>query len=255
MSLVAIYCDLHLKFEAWTPPILDVDLVILAGDIHTGVQGIAWAERAFTAPVVYVPGNREFYGHDIDDLPAAVRRAARDGHVHLLDGARAEIAGLTVAGVTLWTDYDDRRPEIMDFARRAMADYVLIANGRAGRRAAPADFLARHVAARAWLRALPPTDIVVTHHAPSYRSVAARFEGHPLNGAFASRLDGLVEELSPRLWVHGHMQIACDYRFGATRVICNPRGYPGEWGDFDAALVIDIEVEAGPAVEARFGRR
>ena len=119
MPLVAIYCDLHLEFEAWTPPILDVDLVILAGDIHTGVQGIAWAERAFTAPVVYVPGNHEFYGHDIDDLPAAVRRAARDGHVHLLDGARAAISGLTVAGVTLWTDYDDRRPEIMDLARRA----------------------------------------------------------------------------------------------------------------------------------------
>ncbi len=43
------------------------------------------------------------------------------------------------------------------------------------------------------------------------------------------------------------MHDACDYRIGETRVICNPRGYPGEWGHFDAALVIDIEAEAGPA--------
>jgi hypothetical protein len=30
------------------------------------------------------------------------------------------------------------------------------------------------------------------------------------------------------LWVHGHVHNQRDYHIGATRVVCNPRGYVDE---------------------------
>ena len=42
---------------------VDADAVILAGDIHRTTQGLRWArERWPDLPMVYVPGNHEFYG-------------------------------------------------------------------------------------------------------------------------------------------------------------------------------------------------
>lgn len=60
--------DLHLEFasyEADTGALAAADVIVLAGDIHVGVEGIAWARRAFESkPIVYVCGNHEFYsGH------------------------------------------------------------------------------------------------------------------------------------------------------------------------------------------------
>ncbi|MGH8196257.1 MAG: hypothetical protein ACREQ8_17955 [Woeseiaceae bacterium] len=46
----------------------------------------------------------------------------------------------------------------------------------------------------------------------------------------ASRLDGLIEQFQPTLWIHGHTHEPSDYELFRTRVVCNPRGYPGEHG-------------------------
>lgn len=40
---IALYSDLHLEIEAWTPPETDVEVVILAGDIHSHTKGLSWA--------------------------------------------------------------------------------------------------------------------------------------------------------------------------------------------------------------------
>ena len=50
--------------------------------------------------------------------------------------------------------------------------------------------------------------VAVTHHLPSLRSVAARFQGDLTNGAFASNLDHLVGQVD--LWVHGHTHDSVD---------------------------------------------
>jgi Icc-related predicted phosphoesterase len=68
--------------------------------------------------------------------------------------------------------------------------------------------------------------VVLTHHAPSPRSIPPKWLGDPLNCAFASDLEALVAESGARLWVHGHIHGQSDYLIGETRVIANPRGYP-----------------------------
>ena len=100
----------------------------------------------------------------------------------------------------------------------------------------------------AWLEAelQRPFDgptVVVTHHAPSPRSIHARFEGSPLNGCFVSDLERLM---GPRvsLWIHGHTHDSFDYTVRGTRVVCNPRGYvlqgAVENAAFDPALVVEV---------------
>lgn len=82
--------------------------------------------------------------------------------------------------------------------------------------------------------------MVVTHHAPTARSLDPVHEGDPLAASFASPLDGLVGRLAPDLWVHGHVHARVDHRVGPTRVLCNPRGHGGATRDFDPALVVEI---------------
>ena len=43
-------------------------------------------------------------------------------------------------------------------------------------------------------------------------------------GLPANRLESIIEEYQPKLWIHGHTHVPCDYKIFATRVVCNPRG-------------------------------
>ena len=62
MMRIHLLSDLHNEFSPFTPEVLETDVVILAGDIDVKTRGVDWAKRAFSGPVLYVPGNHEFYG-------------------------------------------------------------------------------------------------------------------------------------------------------------------------------------------------
>jgi hypothetical protein len=84
--------------------------------------------------------------------------------------------------------------------------------------------------------------VVMTHHAPSRRSIAGRYASDDLSPAFASDLEVLVAASRAALWQHGHVHDCFDYMLGKTRVRTNPRGYYGYElnPEFDPNLVIDI---------------
>lgn len=57
--------DLHIEFSGFDIPATDVDVIVLAGDIGVGFNGLEWIEQqCVEKPVIYVPGNHEFYRHD-----------------------------------------------------------------------------------------------------------------------------------------------------------------------------------------------
>jgi len=70
--------------------------------------------------------------------------------------------------------------------------------------------------------------IVVSHHLPTSRSSPAEFAGSPNDHFFVCPLDDDILALRPRLWLHGHTHEPCDHVLEATRIVCNPRGYPDE---------------------------
>lgn len=59
--------------------------------------------------------------------------------------------------------------------------------------------------------------------------------------AFVSDLSDVIERHQPKLWIHGHTHTRFDYDVGATRVVCNPRGYHHEQ-DYDPEMVIELGV-------------
>jgi Icc-related predicted phosphoesterase len=221
---------------------------VIAGDICQGiVESVRFIAAAGlnTKPVLYVAGNHEFYERDRHaELAVGRSAAAAVPNIHLLERDSAVIGGVEFLGCMLWTDYlyagAAEQARAMLWAAQRLNDHRLIANG--ARLWAPQDCLDEHQASRAWLakrlrRRSRHPKVVVTHHAPSRRSVQPKYRGDLLTAAFASDLDDLVGKAA--LWVHGHIHGPSDYELDGCRVLANPRGYVGfgEDGAFDPALV------------------
>ncbi|BEU20880.1 metallophosphoesterase [Paraburkholderia sp. 22B1P] len=254
---IRVLSDLHLESDQ--PEIIphaDADLVVLAGDIHNHAEGLRWAAETFdgAVPVVYVPGNHEYYDGEFGALEAAMHDAAASvDNVHFLNNATLvdPLGQWRVLGTTLWTDFDlygddeASRAASIAAAERVMLDYrgLIQVTWTAGndlggqgalqdntpRNLTPADTIALHRHARAWLEAelakpFAGKTIVVTHHAPHRRSLAERYADDVVSAGFVNDLPSMVRA-PVTLWVHGHTHTAFDYVENGTRVVCNPRGY------------------------------
>lgn len=245
---IHILSDLHTEFSDFDPPETDAEVVVLAGDIGVGAGGIEWAARQYPeAPVIYVPGNHEFYGHDVRDTGRLF--GAATANIHVLGDSTLEIDGVRFLGSTLWTDFKLYGEADAWFSRRRaralIKDFVSVKSGE--RLFTPEDSVELHEASKAWLvselqKNFDGTTIVVTHHLPATPSIDGRYKNDVLNPAFASRLEDLIEQYQPELWIHGHTHVACDYTIFGTRVVCNPRGYPSESSGqgFSPGLVVEV---------------
>lgn len=251
---IRVLSDLHLELFPWESPKVQADVTVLAGDIHNHTHALSWIEQYIEGPVMYVPGNHEFYGAELHGIRAELKRRA-SARIHVLDNTGVELEGVRFVGGTLWTDYrlygaGDEMVHAMREAKRSLVDHESI---RCAPRSmfSPSQAQELHRESVAWLTAQLFTDtntktVVITHHLPSMESVAARFKEHPLSAAFASNLDHLVRRAD--LWIHGHTHDNFDYHIGKCRVVCNPRGYVRQLHDaikvenheFDPALVIEI---------------
>ncbi len=241
---VQVMSDLHLV--NWGLPPGDArtyaDVLILAGDIFSISarrslnQAAAWIDDfCYQYPhVVYVPGNHEFYGTSIHDGLAdlfTLELNAPSNFRVLHQDRVVKIDGQRFLGGTLWQPhhgpaYDASQP-ISDHAH--ISDFLM---------EAPSQF---EQLATFLNRALQPGDIVVTHHAPSMGSLDQKWAGHPCNRFFITpEMEPLILERKPALWVHGHVHTPFDYVLGGTRVVANPRGYPGEGVRFNPRLVLDV---------------
>ena len=123
--------DLHIEFEDFDPPATDADVVILAGDIGVGLEGLRWAEARFPdRPVIYVPGNHEFYHHDLALIEELKAQAPE--HIHVLNDDQVVIDGVRFLGSILWTDFalygEGERFYAMKTAEKWMTDFSIIRN-------------------------------------------------------------------------------------------------------------------------------
>ena len=71
-------------------------------------------------------------------------------------------------------------------------------------------------------------DIIVTHHAPTYRVMPKAFECDKMNDMFYNNLDNLIVDLNPKLWIFGHTHFA-DLKgaeiFKPVKLVSNAIGY------------------------------
>lgn len=251
-----IVSDLHLEFGVpfVRPANLDADVLLCAGDLLTrGISpSIEWlaAHVAPSMPVIFIAGNHEFYRASVrESIKEGRALAARLPNVHFLENDVVDIGDVRFLGGTLWTDFRlrDGDPELaMAAAQTGMNDYRKIKMSKVPyQKFRPIHAYRKHQETRAFLaselaRPVGRKMVVVTHHAPSARSISLDFRNDPLSACYAADLETLIAETQPALWVHGHVHHRNDYLIGRSRVVSNPRGYPGEGTNFDPAFTVEI---------------
>jgi predicted phosphodiesterase len=240
---ILIYSDLHLEFSDFQPPQVEVDLVVLAGDISVRGQGVAWANQTFQCPVLYVCGNHEFYRGHIDRTLGKMKEAAQ-AHVHVLDNQCIVIGDTRFLVATAWTDFTStgNYKVAMPLCWEWMNDFKRIRIGEGFRKLRPADLIARNIATRAFLvealaKDFPGKTVVITHHCPIQVVAGDSHEGH-LGAAYYNQWDDLVAQAD--VWIFGHTHHAVDTVVSGCRIISNARGYPGERTGFSNDFTIDV---------------
>lgn len=261
-----VLSDLHNEFlrsgrmtasHSWRGeiPATEADIIVLAGDIDVGVNGVHWMMEEsirLTKPVIYVLGNHEFYRHEYFSLKQAIRDKAEGTNVSLLDCGCFESDHVRILGVTLWTDYSANkevpRDLAMFYAGRSMTDHKIIQFDWAGNNGnfKPADALSLHEAEKQWLegelqKPFQGKTVVVSHHAPHPVCVHPTFPNSPIGPAFYSNLEELIVNHNIDLWIYGHTHSNLDTVINGTRIVSNQAGYPGEnVKNFDPRRIIEI---------------
>jgi predicted phosphodiesterase len=239
--------DLHLEFpqNSFPPPPSpeEYDVVVLAGDVALGAGGVTWALSQFGElgkPIIYVPGNHEYYSHDYDLNNAAMRSCEQ-----LNDNLHVMLPGVLVhhdvrfVCATLWSDLVDlkAKPEHQFYRRmavvRGIADFHVIKR-YSGRRWMAQDCMDEYDKHLAFIRSqlsapFAGKTVVITHFMPTYQAVAKKYENSDLNGYFANALDEDMERWKPEAWIfgHTHSKQLLTHPSG-TKLCCNPWGYPKE---------------------------
>lgn len=257
--------DLHLEFQDQNPVDTtnpeQADVLVLAGDIMVADDLKRWdredvylnltssrqsaakryrdfldAMAASYKHVIYVAGNHEFYhGKFRQSLEVLKDECTLNyDNVHFLENDFVDIEGVRFVGGTMWTNCNNHDPVTMMALQYGMNDYNVITNDERGfTKLRPVHTIERHAATLQYIRNhLVPKTVVVTHHAPSFHSDYAG-EGE-FNGGYASNLEEFImDNTQIAYWCHGHMHHEFDYPVGEhARVVCNPRGYPGQLPDW-----------------------
>jgi hypothetical protein len=191
--------------------------------------------------VLFILGNHEFYYGCLDSTPDYIREElSRYKNIHVLDNDAVAIEDVTFIGTTLWSDMHRNDPMTKLECKRGISDYFYIFPSlkgvlSRGRAISPDDtvslFNINTVFINEMLRVFGDSEKIalLTHHAPSYQSIAPYYKTSIFNGAFASNLEHImVDNTKIKLWAHGHCHSDFDYNVEQCRVVCHPKGYVGE---------------------------
>ncbi|UVF22770.1 metallophosphoesterase (plasmid) [Microvirga terrae] len=250
------------------------DVIVIAGDSGEEMsrKALPWTAEVFGRygkPILYVPGNHDFYGAN---LAFEIRKAQLVAEHHkitlLAQGETVVLGGVRFVGATLWTDFDlGGYGHISELeAMKNMNDHRYIRFGSSYSKVRPKDLIDIHYAHRARIEQVLATPfdgptVVVTHHAPLERSLQKGYQEGPLDAAYASDLSLLIEMYQPEIWLHGHVHVSHNYIHDNTCVRSNPRGYlmgaqmagrGRTWPEnpnFDPTLVIEVEPRPKPILQ------
>lgn len=259
---IQLVSDLHLEFHHREIKNAGADVLILGGDICVAdflvrkapskykLAGDAFryffdeVSRNFDR-ILYIPGNHEHYHGLYQDTVANLWTNIPE-NIQILNNEFVDIDDYRFIGGTLWTDFN-KSPLAEYAAESGMNDYKIIKwrKGTTYRKFRAADTLEEHHELLQLIdKNLKSNTVVLTHHAPSYRSIGEQYRNARcagLNHAYFSHLDEFIEDRPAiKLWTHGHVHSNYDYTIGGTRIVCNPGGYGNENIRFDPQLIIEV---------------
>lgn len=245
--------DLHREFGVRKCPfVLFGDVVVLAGDIVTARnKGLLLGEFGnLDKPVIYVPGNHDFYGGDfnteVENMKVYYDTIPK--RVHVLSDDYLLLDGVHFLGATLWPNV--KVSEEM-FIKNGISDFVTYkgfpnisnisidkvreANNKSTKYL---DFMMGEI------REKDPEAriVVITHFPPSYQAQEEIFRDSNLGSYFYNDLDWLIEKHQPNYWIYGHTHGDLEWEHGKTKVITNQFGYLnyGTQKSFNIDRIVEI---------------
>lgn len=188
--------------------------------------------------VFYVMGNHEFYRGRFDKTKSFLESMVPD-NVTILENDVVEYNGVMFMGATLWTNLNNADSLTMYYIKSMLNDYTCIQNFYPDKslyhKLIPEYTFRTHVKTMQYFREMLSIHrdkpfVVMTHHAPSFASIPEYYKNeYHMNGGYASNLsEDILDNPNIKVWTHGHVHTPVDYMIGDTRILANPRGYPGE---------------------------
>ena len=210
------------------------NILVIAGDLdHLGRFGeyskytreyLTWAGDNYER-VYIVPGNHEYWGETPYDLSNAFApyRIHFASNVILGSNIVEEYRGCKIALSTLWYRINLNITQFLNSNERRWV--------RRNEESLTIDMINRLNSNCINFIRESHADIVVTHHAPTYRVMHPMFETDKSNEQFYNNLDGLITDLAPHAWIFGHVHYV-DRKgsdiFLPTKLLTNPLGYAWE---------------------------
>jgi hypothetical protein len=229
-------------------PKTDADIVVLLGDIGIGIEGIKWASL-FPQTVLYVAGNHEHYGKEIENNLAELKTEAdKYENVIFLENDSYTLGGITFHGCTLWTNFElyGMKEDSMARAAQALSDFSVI--GHQDKRLSPQDTVDMYLESTQWLNkslslSKSEVNIVLSHHLPTDEAIQIRYIGNILSPAFASNCFDELSSHKIGYWFYGHNHDVIEFEHKGTTFLTNQRGYaPDDITEcFDAFKIMTIE--------------
>ena len=270
-----ILSDLHLDINDNVPfSLANKDVfTIICGDIYGNPrQTIEWINNNIKQGV-FIEGNHIGYDseHSIQYIENFLcKHFPATAQITYLKDTHKIVDDIVFVGGILWTDFELYGPEWKSlyklYATQLMNDFKYnYVNMEYSAQETEQNF--RELLENLQIRQLHPSDteqmfkhtlkniknacerfpdkkiVVVTHHAPSTKSVSDIYLTDKTTPAFANNLEQFILDYpNIKLWCHGHIHSASDYRIGNCRIICNPRGYVklGEHSGFIDNLIIEL---------------
>lgn len=234
--------DIHSEYFKYVDiPTLDVDppVIALAGDIGVADQTLDYIDAIAAAfpstDIVWVAGNHEFYGVDIDvQLDKFRAFSAARSRIHFLENDSIHLHGVTFLGCTLWTDFsvlgEEAQQACINNCDR-LADFFYI-HTRTGKFSAQ-DSITKFSTSYAWLdkqlaASNPDKTVVITHFPPCREARHGEIDEDFLAAYFQANARNLIERYQPRYWIYGHNHWSDQFRIGSTLLTSNQLGYTRE---------------------------
>lgn len=121
MLKIQLMSDAHGRWGQIDPH-PEAHLAVALGDMSDGTEAVGWLAE-LGMPVIYVPGNHEYYGTDLSTGLDELRRAAWGTNVTVADRQTVTVGAARFICATLWTDHGGMDPDLALASSRALNDW------------------------------------------------------------------------------------------------------------------------------------
>jgi len=237
---VRLVSDIHLEFrnkEVFISPFDKMDDIItcciLAGDIgnpnsSTYYSFLTKMKKNFDY-VLVIAGNHEYYkGDDMNLINEKIYQVCLETGCIFLNQNSYKIGNLKFLGCTLWShippeDMINLKNGLNDFNKIKINNHLLTVD----------QYNELHQDHLSWLHSelnnVTPDEsvIIITHHAPSYQMIQAKYQNDKLNKGFVTNLEYMFKP--PIIaWFSGHTHNSVTVTINNIECSSNCLGYPGE---------------------------